>query len=84
MSLDKLQERCFWQKKAIDKQFHGDDCLRAYTLRDKCGQIWGFGWIYAHESQYRVVRYCMKGRTTFINYPTAYKALKALMQDKLQ
>jgi hypothetical protein len=84
MTIEQLQERCFWQKRAVDEDSCGEKCLRSYTLRDKCGAQWGYGWIYEDGDMYRVVRYCYKGRTTFNKYKTAYQALKSLKKSKFE
>lgn len=83
MNLQNLVKNCFWQKRNTDE--FGKNCKRSFVYRDKCGQIWGFSWIfkYKDEQHYRVVCYIIGRRTTFKTYPTAYQSIRSLHLPKL-
>ena len=73
-----LEKQCTWYERPNPEISGMGDCLRAYAFKDKCGQPWGYAWIFKGVSRgYLVLRYVFGGRTRHKTFPTAYQALKA-------
>lgn len=74
--LDKLREKCFWQRRSPGNVADEMGALRSYSYRDKCGMEWGYLWIFKDENNYRIVRYIFGQSSVFKKFNTAYQALK--------
>ena len=72
-----LEERCRWARRYDDSVSGMGDLLRSYQYKDKCGQQWGYAWIFkAVAGGYMVLRYVHGGQTRMKTFKTAYRALK--------
>lgn len=75
--LNELKKRCVLQRRSHAE--FGEDCKRAYTMKDGCGKVWGFAWIHQGEGKdYRVTSYLFGGKSRFERYNSAFKALKSI------
>ena len=72
-----LEGNCNWSRRYDSEVTGMGELLRSYQYKDKCGQLWGYAWIFkAVAGGYMVLRYIHGGQTRIKTFKTAYRALK--------
>jgi len=78
-----LEKQCTWTRRFGEHVEVLDNCLRSFAFKDKCGQPWGYAWVFAGiEGGYMVLRYVHGGRTRQKTFKTAYQALKMALSKE--